>query len=131
MVGLANTVIDFGLLFALRALGLAIIPANMISTAAALTFSFFANRRFTFASSGGYLWQAVNFVVVTLIGLWVLQPVVLLIGTGILTPSLGEGWALFVAKVIATVVSMVWNYLLYDRVVFRGQRTPAAEQEQQ
>ena len=45
MVGLANTVIDFGLLFALRALGLAIIPANMISTAAALTFSFCSNGK--------------------------------------------------------------------------------------
>ena len=130
MVGVANTVIDFGLLFALTALGVALIPANMISTAAALTFSFFANRRFTFASSGSYVWQAVSFVVVTLIGLWALQPIVLLIGTNILTAPLGAALALLIAKIIATIVSMVWNYLLYDRVVFRGQRKYPAEGEQ-
>ncbi|MFC7764908.1 GtrA family protein [Leucobacter soli] len=52
LVGLANTAIDFGLLFALRALGVPLVPANMISTAVALAFSFFANRSFTFRAAG-------------------------------------------------------------------------------
>ena len=131
MVGLANTIIDFGLLFALTAIGVALIPANMISTAVALTFSFFANRRFTFASSGGYLWQSISFVVVTLIGLWALQPIVLLIGTNILTEPLGAALALLVAKIVATVVSMTWNYLLYDRVVFRVRQANTSDKESQ
>lgn len=129
MVGLANTIIDFGLLFTLTAIGVALIPANMISTAVALTFSFFANRRFTFASNGSYLWQSVSFVVVTLIGLWALQPIVLLVGTNLLTETLGLGWALLVAKIVATIVSMAWNYLLYDRVVFRVRQANASDKE--
>lgn len=126
-VGLANTAIDFGLLFGLRALGVPIVPANMVSTAVALAFSFFANRSFTFDAAGAgrraAAWQAAKFLVVTLIGLWVLQPLVLLAGTALLSESLGASAALFLAKIAATVVSMVWNYLLYDRVVFSSRTT--------
>lgn len=118
LVGLINTAIDFGLLFGLRALELPIVPANMISTSVALAFSFFANRSFTFAASGSPVWQAVKFLAVTLFGLWVLQPLVLLGGTALLTEPWGSAAALLASKIAATVVSMVWNYLLYDRVVF-------------
>ncbi len=120
LVGLANTAIDFGLLFGLRALGLPVVPANMISTGVALAFSFFANRSFTFGAggSGNPAWQAAKFLVVTLIGLWALQPLVLLAGSALLPASWGSAVVLFVSKVVATVVSMIWNYLLYDRVVF-------------
>lgn len=121
-VGIANTAIDFGLLFGLRALGVPLVPANMVSTAVALAFSFFVNRSFTFDAAGAgrraAAMQAAKFLVVTLFGLWVLQPLVLLAGTALLAGAVGDATALFVAKVAATVVSMVWNYLLYDRVVF-------------
>lgn len=123
LVGLVNTAIDFGLLFALRALGMSVVPANMISTGVALAFSFFANRSFTFGAggSGNAAWQAVKFLIVTLIGLWALQPLVLLAGAAILPGSWGSAVVLFVSKIAATIVSMVWNYLLYDRVVFAAE----------
>lgn len=122
LIGVLNTAIDFGVLFGLTAIGLAIVPANMLSTAAALTFSFIANRSFTFGVTGNALAQAAKFLVVTLIGLWGLQPLILLGGSALLGAAIGAGPALLVAKIAATVVSMVWNYLLYDRFVFR---TPA------
>lgn len=122
LVGVLNTAIDFGALFALTALGLQVVPANMISTALALSFSFLANRSFTFgaAGGGGAVGQAVKFLLVTLFGLWVLQPLVLLAGTALLGDPLGPHASLLVSKVVATIVSMVWNYLLYDRFVFRS-----------
>lgn len=119
LVGVTNTLIDFGALFLLTAWGMAIVPANMIATALALTFSFFANRTFTFGATGNAVAQAVKFLAVTLFGLWVLQPLVLLAGMAILEQPLGERVALLVSKLAATIVSMVWNYLLYDRFVFR------------
>lgn len=131
LIGVINTAMDFGLLFGLTSLGLQVVPANMISTAAALTFSFAANRTFTFAATGNALAHAVKFLGVTLIGLWVLQPLVLVGGSALLDGPLGPGPALLVAKIVATVVSMVWNYLLYDRFVFRTRSpkraAPAAE----
>ena len=127
LVGVLNTLIDFGILFALTAAGLGLVPANMISTLVALAFSFFVNRSFTFGSSGNPAWQAVKFLLVTLFGLWVLQPLVLLGGTALLDDPLGPHASLLVSKVAATIVSMVWNYLLYDRFVFRGGRAEERE----
>lgn len=129
LVGAANTLIDFGVLFLLTAWGMNLVPANMIATGIALTFSFFVNRSFTFGSSGNPLAQAVKFVIVTLFGLWALQPLVLLAGMALLEEPLGERVALFVSKVAATIVSMVWNYLLYDRFVFREDRDDRSRRE--
>lgn len=122
LVGALNTLIDFAILFGLTALGMSVVPANMISTAVALVFSFVVNRSFTFGSTGNPVTQAVKFLLVTLFGLWVLQPLVLLAGTALLDDLLGPHASLLVSKVAATIVSMVWNYLLYDRFVFRGGR---------
>lgn len=129
-VGVTNTLIDFGVLFALTALGMALIPANMISTAIALGFSFAVNRTFTFGASGDVAAQAIKFLLVTLVGLWGLQPLALLAGMALLGENgplgglLGDHLALLVSKLAATAVSMVWNYLLYDRFVFRRPAGP-------
>lgn len=120
IVGLANTALDFVILFALIALGLNPIGANFISTGIAFIFSFFVNKSFTFKSkSKNVRRQFVLFLLVTMFGLWVLQPIVIfgvsaiLVGFGI-TGELN----IFIAKVLATLVSMVWGYIMYARVVF-------------
>ena len=119
LVGLANTAIDFIVLLSLTAMGTWLIAANIISTSVALTFSFFANRTFTFGSTGKKRSQAVRFLAVTLIGLWVLQPIVLVLTVGPLEGLFSRETSIVIAKLLATVVSMVWNYLLYDSLVFR------------
>lgn len=121
LVGGTNTVIDFGLLFMLRALGLPTIPANVISTTSAFCFSFFANKKYTFKSTtnANIKREIVLFVVVTLFGLWVLQTVVIAIVAPLLStiiPSMDM--ALLGAKLVATVVTLIWNYVMYSRVVF-------------
>lgn len=119
LVGIANTAIDFIVLLSLTAVGLPLVAANFISTSVALTFSFFANRTFTFGSTGKKRSQALRFLLVTLVGLWVLQPIVLILAVSVLEGMLARESSIVVAKLFATVVSMVWNYLLYDSLVFR------------
>lgn len=121
IVGVANTALDFAILFLLVGLGLDKIPANYISTGISFIFSFFVNKSFTFKSKGGNVKkQFAYFIIVTIIGLWVIQPLVITATTTLLS---GTGWAsaviLFTAKIIATVASLIWNYLFYSRLVFK------------
>lgn len=120
-VGAANTAIDFGLLFILRSLGLPVVPANIISTTAAFCFSFFANKKYTFKSKGGNVKrQIMLFIVVTLFGLWVLQTTIMqLVLLPLNSLAIPSETALLIAKVIATLVSLIWNYVMYSRVVFK------------
>lgn len=124
LVGGANTVVDFGILFLLVHAGMATVPANMISTGVALTFSFLANRRYTFqfTDASRIRRQIVLFLAVTIFGLWVIQPFVIL-GVQRAAEAIVRGipatWALAAGKVVATGVTMVWNYVLYAKVVFR------------
>ena len=117
-IGGINTALDFGILFLLTALGLDKLVANFFSTSVAFVFSFFANRTFTFKSTGSAKKQFLPFLIVTLIGLWVLQPLVILAITQLLH-AIDQSLALFVAKLIATIVSLIWNYILYSRFVFK------------
>lgn len=124
LVGSFNTALDFGILFGLVFLGLERIPANYISTSVAFIFSFFANKTFTFRSKGGNVGkQFVLFVVITIFGLWAIQPVVILgVGSVLDDTTLPEALVLLLAKGTATVASLIWNYLLYSRVVFKKEK---------
>ena len=109
LVGGTNTAIDFGLLFILNSFGLPRVLSNTISTGVAFIFSFFANRNFTFsANSGNIKKQMTLFIIVTLFGLWVIQPIIISLISNLL-----------VGKIIATAVTLVWNYLFYSRLVFK------------
>ncbi|MNQ19045.1 GtrA-like protein [compost metagenome] len=121
LVGGFNTALDFGILFGLTALGVDKIPANYVSTSVSFVFSFFANKTFTFkAKSGNAKREFLSFIIVTLTGLWVLQPLVITAASQLLeTTTLDDTITLLIAKLIATVVSLIWNYILYSRVVFK------------
>jgi putative flippase GtrA len=121
VVGGFNTLIDFLILFGLVALGLNKIPANYISTTITMIISFFLNKEFTFKSKDkATKRQFLIFISVTAFGLWVIQPVIILISGWFLDNT---GWndtiILFISKVFATVASLIWNYLFYSRLVFK------------
>lgn len=122
IVGSINTVIDFSILFTLTTLFN--IPkelANFISTFVAFLFSFFANKKYTFKSTSKNLKkQFLLFTIVTLFGLWVIQTIIIAAITPIFT-NLGanKATALLISKLLATIVSLIWNYTLYSRVVFK------------
>jgi putative flippase GtrA len=121
VIGGINTVIDFGVLFLLKSLGLPVIPANIVSTSCAFCFSFFANRKYTFKTRNSNIKrEIILFILVTLFGLWVLQG----IGIHFITIALSnthwpDAVILLVAKLCASVASLTWNYILYSRVVFK------------
>jgi putative flippase GtrA len=130
VVGGANTALDFAVLFALTFAGVDKFAANYVSTSVALVFSFFANKSFTFKhKTGNAKKQFILFIVITIIGLWAIQPLVIWISTSALESYISnEAINLFIAKLIATVASLIWNYILYSRIVFK--KVPAEEIEE-
>jgi len=123
LVGIANTLLDFVLYGALVSLGLGFLVANFISTSAGMVLSFFLNRSFVFeARSGRTTKQVILFLLVTLFALWVLHPIIIYF---MQAPSYAIFWWLpdfllnLVPKGFAILVSLMWNYLWYSRLVFR------------
>ena len=122
IVGSINTVIDFSILFTLTTLFN--VPkelANFISTFVAFLFSFFANKKYTFKSTSKNLKkQFLLFTVVTLFGLWVIQTIIIAAITPAFTNlGVNKPAALLISKLIATAASLIWNYTLYSKVVFK------------
>lgn len=139
-VGLINTAIDLVLynLLSSSAVGLSLIGANLISTTAAMIFSFFANQRFVFKPVHQSLGrQALTFFPITAFGLYVLQTGVIKLLTAywtsplhlviIIVHAIGLS-AIFKddfvvkngAKAAAILVSLTWNYIMYKKVVFKS-----------
>ena len=124
VIGVFNTVVDFGLLILLGHAGLNRVAANTISTGVAFTISFFFNRKYTFQSnSKNVVREIILFIAVTLFGLWVIQNVIIWFLAPIIATqfSVSTEISILAAKLFATVASLVWNYLMYDHVVFKNE----------
>ena len=121
IVGGANTALDFGLLFVFKFIGIPVEIANIMSTGIAFIFSFFANKKYTFKTSGtNVIREMLLFVIVTLTGLWGLQTIIITVAHNPLTLVIGNSdVALLVAKLLATIASLTWNYLFYSKLVFK------------
>ena len=120
-VGVVNTVLDFGILFGLKSVGVPVEFANICSTGVAFVFSFFANKKYTFKTTDtNVIREMLLFVIITLTGLWGLQTLIIALTHNPLTQLMGHtDVALLVAKLLATVASLTWNYLFYSRLVFK------------
>jgi len=128
LVGVVATLLDFGLLFLFQGpLRLPITSANISSTGIAFCFSFIANKKYTFKTHGANLIrEIILFTIVTLFGLWVIQTVIIQASL----PLLGaypDDLALLIAKLIATVATTIWNYVLYSSIVFRHPKPTTEE----
>lgn len=138
LVGVLNTLLDFTIFNILgHFLHLAAVPANLISTTCAMTFSFFANKQVVFQRKGGsMLKQGIIFYTVTAFGLYVLQTGTIHILTDVwryptllavdivhllnLNHLLSDNFVVKnAAKACGTLLSLIWNYIMYKRVVFR------------
>lgn len=128
-VGLLNTSTDALLYVLLQTAGIALFAANFISTSAGLALSYLLNSRYTFHGASGGVRQLAKFVLVTCIGLWLLQPLLIHVLTvagtqiGLLTfvenatDSHTVGFVVL-PKLGAIAGVLVWNYLWYSRGVF-------------
>lgn len=122
LVGAANTALDFGLLLVLaNFFAVPHVIANIISSSIAFVSSFFANKKYTFKTTGqSVVREMILFTVVTLFGLWVIQSAII----ALLTPPIqaivtNDTITLVIAKLIATLASLTWNYVLYSKIVFK------------
>jgi len=135
VVGVLNTVIDFTLYNILSSTTfLGLVGSNIVSTTVAMVFSFFANRNVVFkAKQGSIKKQTVRFLLVTGFGIYILQNGTIAILTQIWpapihavvqyanSMGLHDHNAVITknaAKLVATVVSLIWNYIMYKRLVF-------------
>jgi len=120
VVGFINTGIDFGLFFSLKYLGLPTVTANIVGSTVAFTTSFVLNKRVTFRATGtNFKREVLLFVIVTLFGLWVIQSAVILLFEWLLRDIVSVYMALLVGKVVATGITLIWNYEMYSRFVFK------------
>lgn len=130
VVGLLNTGIDFAILNALTILtgitqGASMILLNTISFTAATTNSYFLNKHWTFRDKekNSEEKKFFQFIAVSLIGAVINGGIVFAVTTYAKPAfgSLGLGDQLWVniAKVLATGISLVWNFLGYKFVVFK------------
>lgn len=122
LVGAVATAIDFSILITLKTLGLPAVGANICSTSISFIFSFTANKKYTFKTTDtNIVREMVLFVVLTLIGLWGFQSAIIHVALDPVTHILGghKTYGLIISKLMATGVSLVWNYFTYSRIVFK------------
>ncbi|GAC1386487.1 MAG: GtrA family protein [Candidatus Saccharimonadales bacterium] len=129
-IGILNTCIDVGIYLFLRHLYIPVLLANIISTSVALTVSFSLNRRYTFQSTSKGRRTIVLFLLVTLSGLWVIQPIIIhiilsLLRIPLVSHSLDQivanatSFRDLISKLAATPATLLWNYILYRKIVFK------------
>lgn len=120
-VGALNTAVDFAILYGLTFIGFDKIASNYVSTTTAFLLSFTLNKNYTFQTrDANTKKQFLKFTIVTLSGLWLVQPFVMAVAISLLENlSIGEYFNLTVAKILATIVTLVWNYIFYSKVVFK------------
>lgn len=145
-VGGFNTILDLVMLNILVLLvGLPVLVANTISVTIGITISFFLNRRFVFQQprANATKKQFAYFFIVTGASVLLIQNIVIyiveqilgvrdigfhgLLGVIGLDSISNRAINLNVAKALAVLVGMVWNFTLYSRVVFtsKSEREPA------
>ncbi len=123
IIGGFNTVLDFSILFGLTFIGVHSIIANIFSTGISFISSFVLNKKVTFKSENKtrkeLLREMILFTIVTLFGLWGIQSVIISIVSPIFNNFIdNQSIILFLSKCFATAFSLVWNFVLYKKVVF-------------
>ncbi len=129
LIGIFNTLFDLFLYVIFFNLTHSILVANVIATSAALIGSYLLNSRLTFKSKKWTFKSFALFVAVTVFGLWFLQTGVIYLITPMVSTIPEFLWHLFgpleaTAKVVgpkifATAVTFVWNFLWYNKVIFK------------
>lgn len=129
LIGIFNTVFDMALYVFVQYLTGSIIIANIVATSAALIGSYLLNSKLTFKAKKWTIKGFVLFIVVTLFGLWVLQTGIIYLLTPVVDIVPAFLWHMFgpledivkvlAPKVVATVVTVVWNFIWYNKVIFK------------
>lgn len=133
LVGISNTVLDFVVLNVLLFCKVDILFANTISTGIAMLYSFFMNKKWTFRNSGNnYIKEVILFFIFTIIGIWVIQNGCIYL-LNIVIPDLGLPEVIYnnAIKLAASIPSLTWNYLTYNRFVFTNNKKESATDDKE
>jgi len=126
VIGLINTALDFAILNFLMwwtgiYSGIWLVSLNMISFSIAVINSYYWNKRWTFKDKDKIEAKEFSqFILVTLVGLFINSSIIYGITT-LVSPIFGiplELWA-NLAKVAATGISLIWNFVGYKLFVFK------------
>jgi putative flippase GtrA len=138
-VGVFNTLFDIAILNTLVFLFSApVVAANLVSATISMTASYFLNHHIVFRSKESHSFKKfIHFFLVTGVGILGIQSLVIYGVTHLLqhqqsfvdglthTLSLGhlsnEALEVNVAKILAVLVAMVWNFTIYHFVIFKKQ----------
>lgn len=156
ILGVVNTILDFLIFNILRVVTHTpssqinkVVVINIISATCVATFSFFVSRSYVFKQKDTKTHMIIPFIATNLFGIFVLQSLVIKLLLGPLeTPAefiqnLASIWHIplvsnfsinffdtNLAKVFATVVTLVWNYLIYNFVIFKFEPHETVEEKQ-
>lgn len=124
IVSSISTTIDFTILLTLTSFGFPLIGANFISTTTSFIFSFIASKKYAFRTPDHHIKrEIVLFVIITLFGIWVIQPLLIWPLQPFITGFGIHGMLVaIIAKLIASLATFIWNYLLYTRLVFKKKK---------
>lgn len=139
LAGCTNTALDFITLNILVfVLGLATLTANIASVFVGITISYFLNHFFVFRYPGKASWiRFGEFFLVTGFSSLVLQSVIIWGFETLFQTSFGRSLlfigteaekafvAINIAKLVAVLVGLVWNFIMYRFIVFRRRTGPA------
>lgn len=123
LVGLSGTLVDFSLFaFSHQVLGISALFANTISYSAGILNNFCLNRSWTFAHRPhrGAGVQFSQFAGVSLTALLINTLIVLLLTSAISGLFVEEASGVYLAKVCATGVGVIWNFLANHLLIFRS-----------
>ena len=139
LIGAFNTLVDFSIYLSLSAITHSIIISNVAATSTALLLSYVLNAKFTFKVRSWSIKSAALFAVVTLFGLWALQTYLIFLFTNLLHAlpysafstlgRLKQPALIALPKLFATVFTLAWNFVWYNKVIFRKQPQQVALEE--
>jgi putative flippase GtrA len=130
VVGLSGTVVDFGILAALKELvHMPTLPANVLSFTTAMANNFTWNYLWTFRDVRGKKVSVVfiQFAVISVIGLALNSTIVVLLEKPLNSLFTRPNTGYLAAKFIATIVVLLWNYFANRLWTFRQRPRKADE----
>jgi putative flippase GtrA len=124
LVSSISTAIDFTLLLTITSFGMPLLIANFISSSTSFIFSFFASKKYAFRTPDHHIQrEAVMFIIVTLTGIWVIQPLIMWpLEPFIKHIGIRGVLVVIIAKLAASLATFIWNYLFYTRLVFNKKK---------
>lgn len=118
VIGIGGTVADWTVYFVLIYAGIFFMLSVAISYFVGMVINFYLNRRFTFKNTYQKVhFQFMSFGVIALIG-FLLNEALIFAMVGIIFNNTGPAF-LMLARIIATFIVFVWNYIANKRITFR------------